>query len=267
MREGRLELPRVGSLWCRSAGYGAPLLALHGNPTSGRLYRPLLEGPPPGWRVIAPDLPGFGRSAGAPHGPRALVPAVRALIDAISDGPATLLLHDWAGPVGLAAAAARPQAVAGLVLVNTWAFPADPRLAAFSLFAGNPLAERLEPRARLFGRIGLRLALNGVRERAELIRESPAHAARFAGAIGSERAWLEGLERRSRILADRPVRIVLGARDPLLGRRSLVARWRRLFPRARAVRVDAGHFLPLERPDAIRDAVAAVRAPEGAADR
>jgi pimeloyl-ACP methyl ester carboxylesterase len=39
------------------------LLLVHGFPFSSAMWGPQLEAPPPGWRVIAADLPGFGGSA------------------------------------------------------------------------------------------------------------------------------------------------------------------------------------------------------------
>jgi pimeloyl-ACP methyl ester carboxylesterase len=38
------------------------LLLVHGFPFHSGMWRPQLDQPPPGWRVIAPDLPGFGGS-------------------------------------------------------------------------------------------------------------------------------------------------------------------------------------------------------------
>jgi 3-oxoadipate enol-lactonase len=41
------------------------LLLVHGFPFDSGMWRPQLDAPPPGWRVIAPDLPGFGGSPAA----------------------------------------------------------------------------------------------------------------------------------------------------------------------------------------------------------
>mgnify|MGYP001257217761 CR=1 FL=1 len=41
-------------------GEGEPVLALHGWPQHHYVYRDLLADPPPGLRIIAPDLPGYG---------------------------------------------------------------------------------------------------------------------------------------------------------------------------------------------------------------
>jgi pimeloyl-ACP methyl ester carboxylesterase len=42
------------------AGRGEPLLLIHAFPLTADLWTPQIEAPPPGWRLIAPDLRGFG---------------------------------------------------------------------------------------------------------------------------------------------------------------------------------------------------------------
>ena len=89
-------------------GHGAPVLLLHGNPTSSYLWRdviPELEGR---GRLIAPDLIGMGDSAKLPNpGPDtyrfvAHRKYLAGFIDAVI-GPAqsiTLVLHDWGSALG-----------------------------------------------------------------------------------------------------------------------------------------------------------------------
>lgn len=50
------------------AGRGAPLVLIHAFPLSADLWAPQLESPPAGWRLIAPDLRGFGGPASAAAG-------------------------------------------------------------------------------------------------------------------------------------------------------------------------------------------------------
>jgi 3-oxoadipate enol-lactonase len=45
------------------AGVGKPMLLLHAFPLNAEMWRPQLERPPAGWRLIAPDFRGFGDSA------------------------------------------------------------------------------------------------------------------------------------------------------------------------------------------------------------
>jgi haloalkane dehalogenase len=122
--------------WAEVAGYrlhyldegerGAPcVVLLHGNPTWSFLYRDIL---PPiaaaGFRVIAPDYLGFGRSdharydsdyAIAHHIGRTL-----AVLRQAGVGEAVLFCQDWGGPIGLGLELAQPGFVRGLVLANTF---------------------------------------------------------------------------------------------------------------------------------------------------
>ena len=89
-------------------GEGAPVLFLHGNPTSSYLWRdviPELEGR---GRLIAPDLIGMGDSAKLPDpGPRHLPlhhpPRISRRLHRCGDRPAesiVLVVHDWGSALG-----------------------------------------------------------------------------------------------------------------------------------------------------------------------
>jgi pimeloyl-ACP methyl ester carboxylesterase len=54
----------AGRMRYLEAGSGWPVVLLHAFPLSADMWRPQLEQAPDGWRLIAPDLRGFGRSAG-----------------------------------------------------------------------------------------------------------------------------------------------------------------------------------------------------------
>jgi pimeloyl-ACP methyl ester carboxylesterase len=49
-------------MYCRERGEGEPLLLLHGFTGSGADWELIFPEPPAGWRLIAPDLCGHGRS-------------------------------------------------------------------------------------------------------------------------------------------------------------------------------------------------------------
>ena len=70
IREQFLDVDGWRTRWLES-GAGWPVLLLHAFPLNAEMWRPQLERVPDGWRFIAPDLRGFGRSrpsgaAGAP---------------------------------------------------------------------------------------------------------------------------------------------------------------------------------------------------------
>ena len=70
IREQFLDVDGWRTRWLES-GAGWPVLLIHAFPLNADMWRPQLDRVPDGWRFIAPDLRGFGRSrpsgaAGAP---------------------------------------------------------------------------------------------------------------------------------------------------------------------------------------------------------
>jgi haloalkane dehalogenase len=105
-------------------GEGDPIVLLHGEPTWGYLYRKLIPTLSARGRVVAPDLPGFGRSD-KPTDPGwysydAHVRALERLVcDQLDLRRATLVVHDWGGAIGLRLAVEHPDRVDRLVVLNT----------------------------------------------------------------------------------------------------------------------------------------------------
>lgn len=75
-----------------------------------------------GFRVIAPDAPGFGQSPSLPaerYEPDSLVELLRDVLDERGLERAVLIGHSWGGSVSMAFAAQAPERVDGLVLVDS----------------------------------------------------------------------------------------------------------------------------------------------------
>jgi haloalkane dehalogenase len=121
-------------------GDGPPVVMWHGEPTWSYLWRKVL---PPvrdaGFRVICPDLPGFGRSdkptdIGWYSYDRHAAFAGRLLEDLDVRG-ATFVVHDWGGPIGLRAAVEHADRVERLVIMDTGLFTGRQRMSdAWSAF-------------------------------------------------------------------------------------------------------------------------------------
>lgn len=88
-----------------SAGEGRPVVFLHGFPDTHRVWRkqfaPFVDA---GYRVIAPDLRGYGRSS-VPEGvdnyaARKLFADIIAVLDAMQVDNAYLVAHDWGAVLG-----------------------------------------------------------------------------------------------------------------------------------------------------------------------
>jgi haloalkane dehalogenase len=102
------------------------LLLLHGNPTWSFLYRDWIRPLARVARVVALDHAGFGRSD-HPSDPRyhSLERHIRNLEEFAAElrlRRVVPVVQDWGGPIGLGWATRNPEALAGLVLLNTWAF-------------------------------------------------------------------------------------------------------------------------------------------------
>lgn len=99
---------------------GRPVLALHGWPQHHWIYRDLLADPPPGLRIIAPDLPGYGWSGPAPHkwAKDDVASDVLALLDALGLDRVLLVGHDWGGYVGYRMVLGEPQRFDGYLALN-----------------------------------------------------------------------------------------------------------------------------------------------------
>lgn len=109
----------------REAGpAGAPvLLLLHGFPTSSHMFRHLLPLLADRYRVLAPDLPGFGFTTSPPATAFAytfdhLAEVVDRFTQALGLAQYALYIFDYGAPVGLRLAMAHPERVTALITQN-----------------------------------------------------------------------------------------------------------------------------------------------------
>src|SRR3954465_14506672 len=108
-------------------GSGPPVVLFHGEPTWSFLWRKVM---PPllgaGFRCVAPDLPGFGRSDKPTdigwYSYDRHVDAARALVEELDLRGATAVVHDWGGPIGLRLAVELADRFDRLVILDTGLF-------------------------------------------------------------------------------------------------------------------------------------------------
>ncbi|MDO9706762.1 alpha/beta fold hydrolase [Paracraurococcus lichenis] len=99
------------------------LLLLHGYPTSSHMFRDLIPRLAHRWRVVAPDLPGFGFSAAPDRADFAysfdrLAQAIEGFTGAAGLPRYALYVFDYGAPVGWRLATAHPERVTAIITQN-----------------------------------------------------------------------------------------------------------------------------------------------------
>ncbi len=124
-----LSTPRQRTHYIEGGPAGGPLMIfLHGWPSIGLMWRAQMDAfAAEGWRCIAPDLRGYGRSsAPAPNDAYTIEEVVgdmAELHDHLGGKPAIWVGHDWGSVVAGALAAHEPERSRGVVLTSLAYFP------------------------------------------------------------------------------------------------------------------------------------------------
>lgn len=114
-------------------GDGRPVIFMHGEPTWSYLWRRVI---PPvrdaGFRCIAPDLAGFGRSDKPVdvdwYSYDRHVASAATLLEDLDLHGATIVVHDWGGPIGLRLAVEHSERIDRLVILDTGLFTGHQRM-------------------------------------------------------------------------------------------------------------------------------------------
>jgi len=120
----RIEADGVSVFYREAGPSNAPVvLLLHGFPTSSFQYRDLIPRLAGRYRVIAPDLPGFGftvipEGRGYKYTFDALAGTMLAFTDALNLTKYAVYIFDYGAPTGLRLAMQRPERVTAIVSQN-----------------------------------------------------------------------------------------------------------------------------------------------------
>jgi len=209
-----------------------------------------------GCGVLAPDLPGHGRSGGAPLGSvGALADWTAALVETVQARTASIIGHSMGSLVALESAARYPERVTAIGLIGTAAaMPVAPELLAAAKAEDHAAIDMVSIwghgfRAGLGGSLAPGMWMLGGAERL-LERARPGVLFTDLTACNDYR---DGLASAAKVTA--PAILVLGERDvmtPAKAGRELAA----ALPNARVITLmGAGHMLLSERPDEVLCAV------------
>ena len=251
------------------AGEGPPVLLLHGWPQHWYMWRRVMERLAPHFRLLAPDLRGFGWTDAPGHGYDAETFAADqiALLDALEIESANVIGHDWGGWTAFLLGLDRSERIERMVVCNAphpWP-KQEPRLALelwrtwyATALAIPVLAPKLLQQTDFAASI-LRRGNVGTpftEEQIAAYADSFRHPAR-ARAVSSlyryyQRAFVDGLRGRwrSRQLHV-PTLLLFGPRDLYITAKALPG-YERNAPQMELELVpDSGHFLVDEKPDLV----------------
>ena len=102
---------------------GQTLLLLHGFPTSSHMFRELIPALSDRFRLIAPDLPGFGQTDMPPRGKFSytfenVASVIGRFVDAIGLRRFSIYVFDYGAPTGFRLAVAHPDRVVAIISQN-----------------------------------------------------------------------------------------------------------------------------------------------------
>lgn len=103
------------------SGEGEPVLLIHGNLAGKSWWREVMAEPTPGYRYVAPDLPGFGESGKGSE----FRPSIRGyarsllLLDYAGIGRVSLVGHSLGGAVAMELVSEAPDRFSALMLVDS----------------------------------------------------------------------------------------------------------------------------------------------------
>lgn len=259
----RMRLPE-GEVHYLDEGAGEPIVFVHGTPTWSFLWRRLVIDLRDAYRCVAPDHLGFGLSdkpPGAGYRPADHSARLEAFIEGLGLRDVTLVVHDFGGPIGLGYAVRRPANVARVVVMNTWMWSNEGNRGAetASRLLGGPLGRFLYTRLDLSTRFLLPAAFADRTKLTPAVHRhyrapfaSPADRVApwtLAGELTGSNGEYDALWRGRDALAGKPMLIVWGTADRLIGIDAL-RRWRAAFPGAQVTAMDGvGHFVPEEAPE------------------
>jgi pimeloyl-ACP methyl ester carboxylesterase len=212
---------RTGQVVYSDTGSGRPIVLLHATLHDRHDFDPVLDALARGHRVIAVDWPGHGESEPtAPITGPLLADVLEDVVDGLGLQRAVFIGNSVGGSAAARLAITRPDAVAGLVLVNTGGFvPNNLVTKAFCRLLGTPpITRHVLPRL-----VPVYLKAQTPSDE-RILRKAVARARTRDGAATAASLWrsfatpaYDLRDRAHRIKA--PTLVVWGVRDPTLSLR------------------------------------------------
>lgn len=238
-------------------GNGVPLLLIHGFPLDRTLWRTQIAGLSQIYRVIAPDLHGFGQSSdtdGSAINMDQHATELKSLLDSVNIKQAVVGGISMGGYIALAFYAQYADRVKGLILANTRAVPDSEEGKQMRLANAQTVEE--SGTGFLVDNMAPKMLGAAARPEIEITVRSMMLRQRPAGVASALRGMAARPDRTALLrFATVPVLIITGSQDALIPPADSEA-MHALIPDSRLVIIpDAGHLSNLDKADAFNHVV------------
>lgn len=249
-----------GTISFDDVGKGPVVVLLHAFPLSRAMYGPQMEALQGAYRVVAPDLRGFGGSLGFTDTPSVdrMADDVAALLTELKvSGPVVLGGLSMGGYVALAFARRHPGRLRGLILADTKADPDDDaaranrdRLITFARDnTARAVIDQMLPKL-----VGADTAVRRPQV-VELVRDIASKQV-AAGIIGALRAMRDRPDARPGLASISVPTLIVVGRDDTLTPPAKSEEMASAIPGSKLVVIDgAGHLANLEQPERFNQAL------------
>lgn len=256
----RLE---AGNMHYVDEGKGEILLFVHGTPTWSFLYRDIIKELSKDYRCIAIDHLGFGLSekpdsvAGTPewHSQQ-----LSEFINKLDLKDITLVVHDFGGPIGLAAGIQNSERIEKVVLFNTWLWSTNHKKEAQKIdktinsWLGKFLYLNLNASPKFLLKKGFANKKNLPKAiHQQYIHPFPDKNSRIPlmdlgkSLVGSS-DWYQSQWEQLHHLTDKKWLIIWGTEDKFITMDNL-EKWQERIPNAKTTELKCGHFVQEEATD------------------
>ncbi len=247
-----------GQLHYIDEGQGEVLLFVHGTPSWSFEFRNIIKHLSKNYRCIALDHIGFGLSdkpAGYDYSIQNHTATLLKLITHLQLNQFSMLVHDFGGIIGLAAAEQIPDKISKIIILNTWcrSIQDEPEYKKMKGILGSPLMPFLYRYFNFSAKYILPAAFG---ERSRLTPEVHQQYLKpfgnaserngtvaFAKSLLRDQQYYESIGKMLSVLKNKPVLIIWGMKDAFITEKHLL--WmQEQFPAAEVVKYeDAGHFV------------------------
>ncbi len=252
-----------GTMHYVDEGEGDPILFVHGTPTWSFLYREFIRDFSKTNRAIAIDHLGFGLSEKPEKffgRPQDHTKNLSEFIQKKDLRNITLVVHDFGGPIGLAAAIKQPKRIDKIVIFNTWLWETESYKEVKNIdkvvrsFLGRFLYiwMNFSPRVLLKKGFSDQSVLSGLIHQHYLNpfsdRASRWSLYRLAGALMGSSDWYQSLWEKLEALEEKPWLALWGMKDKFLTP-DFLHKWEQRLPDIETKKIPSGHFVQEEKPD------------------